>query len=72
MSNKVRVIVNGVSFFTTKAQIKRGVGDNASINMFAQMALERCIRDDLAGFGKTYTAYNGNMQYSSFDVQINL
>lgn len=72
MSNKVRVIVNGVSFYTTKAQIKRGVGDNASINMFVQEALERCIRDGIAGLGKTYRAYNGNMQYSSYDVQINL
>jgi hypothetical protein len=72
MSNQIRLIVNGVSFYTTKAQIKRGVGDNASINMFAQLALEECIREDLAGFGKTYRAYNGNMQYSSFDVQINL
>lgn len=70
--SKVRLIVNGVSFYTTKAQIKRGVGDNASINMFAQLALEECIREGIAGLGKTYRAYNGNMQYSSYDLQINL
>jgi len=72
MSNKVRVIVNGVSFFTTKAQIKRGVGDNASINYFVQSALEDCIREGVAGLGKTYRAYNGNMQSTSYDLQINL
>ena len=72
MNNKIRVIVNGVSFYTTKAQIKRGVGDNASINMFAQMALEECIREGVAGLGKTYSAYNGNMKSTQYDLQINL
>jgi len=70
--SKVRVIVNGVSFYTTKAQIKRGVGDNASINMFAQMALDECIREGVAGLGKTYRAYNGNMQSTAYDLQIDL
>jgi adenylylsulfate kinase-like enzyme len=72
MSNKVRVIVNGISFFTTKAQIKRGVGDNASINYFVQLALEECIRDGVKGLGRTYHQYNAKMQSTPLDLQINL
>jgi adenylylsulfate kinase-like enzyme len=72
MKNKVRVIVNGVSFFTTKAQIKRGVGDNASINYFVQAALEQCIREGIKGLGRTYHMYNAKMKSTPLDLQINL
>lgn len=72
MSNKVRVIVNGVSFYTSRAQIKRGVGSNATINMFVQLALEECLRDDITGLGRTYQAYNGNMQSTPYSLQIDL
>jgi len=72
MSNKVRVIVNGVSFFTTKAQIKRGVGDNASINYFVQLALEECIRDGIKGLGRTYRQYDAKMKFTPINLQINL
>ena len=72
MKSKVRVIVNGVSFFTTKAQIKRGVGDNASINLFVQLALEECIRDGIKGLGRTFTAYDSKMQPTAYQIQINL
>ena len=72
MKSKVRVIVNGVSFFTTKAQIKRGVGDNASINLFVQLALEECIRDGIKGLGRTFTAYDSKMQPTKYQIQINL
>jgi hypothetical protein len=71
-SNKVRVIVNGVSFFTTKAQIKRGVGDNASINYFVQEALGQCIREGIKGLGRTYHMYNEKMKSTPLDLQINL
>ena len=70
--SKVRVIVNGVSFFTTKAQIKRGVGDNASINYFVQSALEECIRDGVKGLGRTYHSYDARMRSTPLDLQINL
>lgn len=72
MSNKVRVIVNGVSFYTTKAQIKRGVGDNGTINLFVQEALERCLRDGIIGLGKTCIAYDNRMRKLTYDIQINL
>jgi hypothetical protein len=70
--SKVRVIVNGVSFFTTKAQIMRGVGDNASINYFVQSALKECIRDGIKGLGRTYHMYNEKMRSTPLDLQINL
>ena len=70
--SKVRVIVNGVSFFTTKAQIKRGVGDNVTINYFVQSALEECIRDGVKGLGRTYHQYDAKMRSTPLDLQINL
>jgi adenylylsulfate kinase-like enzyme len=72
MREKVRVIVNGVSFFTTKAQIKRGVGDNASINLFVQLALEECIRDGIKGLGRTFHLYDARMRSTPLNLQINL
>jgi hypothetical protein len=72
MKNKVRVIVNGVSFYTTKAQIVRGVGDNISINYFVQSALKECIRDGIAGLGRTYHMYDAKMKSTPLDLQINL
>jgi adenylylsulfate kinase-like enzyme len=72
MREKVRVIVNGVSFFTTKAQIKRGVGDNASINLFVQLALEECIRDGIKGLGRTFHLYDARMRSTPLSLQINL
>ena len=72
MREKVRIIVNGVSFFTTKAQIKRGVGDNISINYFVQSALEECIRDGIAGLGRTYHMYDAKMKSTPLNLQINL
>ena len=72
MKNKVRVIVNGVSFFTTKAQIKRGVGDNASINLFVQLALEQCINEGIKGLGRTFHLYDARMRSTPLNLQINL
>jgi len=72
MSSKVRVIVNGVSFYTTQAQIKRGVGDISIINTFIQLALKECIRDGIAGLGRTFTAYDSKMQPTAYQIQINL
>lgn len=72
MKSKVRVIVNGVSFFTTKAQIMRGVGDNASINYFVQSALEQCIREGVKGLGRTYHSYDARMRSTPLALQINL
>ena len=72
MREKVRVIVNGVSFFTTKAQIIRGVGDMSIVNTFVELALKECIRDGIAGLGRTFTAYDSKMQPTRYQIQINL
>ena len=72
MREKIRVIVNGVSFFTTKAQIKRGVGDNASINRFVQLALEECVRENIKGLGRTFHLRLDRMRSTPLDLQINL
>lgn len=72
MSKKVRVIVNGVSFYTTKAQIKRGVGSNTSINLFIELALEECLREGIKGLGRTYYQRTSRMTSKAFDLQIDL
>jgi hypothetical protein len=72
MREKVRVIINGVSFYTTKSQIKRGVGDNASINRFVQLALEECIRDGIKGLGRTFHLRLDMMRSTPLNLQINL
>jgi hypothetical protein len=72
MREKVRVIVNGVSFFTTKAQIVRGVGDVSIVNTFVELALKECIREGIKGLGRTFTAYDSKMQPTAYQIQINL
>ena len=70
--SKIRVIVNGVSFYTTKAQIQRGVGDFASINTFVRMAFEQCLSEGVKGLGTTYVAYDEKMTKNTYQLQINL
>jgi hypothetical protein len=72
MSNKVRVIVNGVSFYTTKAQIKTGVGDFSLVNMIVQTALAECISKRSNSLVKFYTADNARSEEIRYRVQINL
>jgi hypothetical protein len=67
MSKKVRVIVNDVSFYTTQAQIKRGVGDSINLNKFVLDALESCIRCGIKGIGRTYY-----INTTLYQIQINL
>ena len=72
MKSKVRVIVNGVSFYTTKSQIVRGVGDVSIINTFVELALKECIRDGIKGLGRTYHSYDARMRSTPLALQINL
>jgi hypothetical protein len=64
--------VNGVSFYTTKSQNVRGVGDVSIINTFVELALKECIRDGIKGLGRTFTAYDSKMQPTAYQIQINL
>lgn len=65
---KYRVIVNGVSFYTTTAAIKRGVGDFSLINTALQLALEEMGNDQ--GIGKSYSVYDHKMQKTTISVQL--
>jgi hypothetical protein len=65
---KYRVIVNGVSFYSTATAIKRGVGDSIAVNAAVRLCAEEM--GDSLGLGKTFVFYDNKMNKSSFDVQI--
>jgi len=64
----IRVIVNGVSFYTTGAQIKRGVGDFSLINTAVQLCYKNMGKS--RGFGQTFRVYDDKMRMTQYDVQI--
>jgi hypothetical protein len=66
----VRVIVNGVSFYTTEARIKRReVGDNTNLNEAIYQLHSNMF--NAIGIGSTMTVYDSKMQSHKFDIQIN-
>lgn len=65
---KYRVIVNGVSFYSTTSAIKRGVGDSIAVNAAVRLTAEEMGKS--LGLGKTFVFYDGKMNKSTFDVQI--
>lgn len=65
---KYRVIVNGVSFYTTGAAIKRGVGDSVSVNTVVRQLFENLFNAN--GIASTMTVYDNKMNRVSYDVQI--
>lgn len=65
---KYRVIVNGVSFYTTGAAIKRGVGDSVSVNTVVRQLFENMF--NAVGMASTMTVYDHKMNKVSYDVQI--
>jgi len=66
---KIRVIVNGVSFYTTRASIKkRSVGDFSLQNDALAYVLECMGKND--GFATTVRYYDHKMQQHKFDVQL--
>jgi hypothetical protein len=50
-SQRLRVIVDGVSFYTKVKQVRDGVGDNTLINRLVASAVETIEREDLSGYG---------------------
>jgi hypothetical protein len=64
----IRVIVNGVSFYTTAAQIKRGVGDFSLVNTAVQLCYKNMGKS--AGYGQTFRVYDDKMRMTAYDVQI--
>jgi len=65
---KYRVIVNGVSFYTSAAAIKRGVGDSVSVNAVVRQLFETMF--NATGIGSTMRVYDDRMKHQVFDVQI--
>ena len=68
----IRVIVNGVSFYTTKSRIESGVGSNTSVNMAVRSVYElmKTSKTKLNGIGSRIAVYNHKMEQEYFDVQI--
>ncbi len=66
---KIRAIVNGISFYTTRAAIKRGVGDHTAVNESLRCVLE--MMGDHAGMATVVTIVNSVTKVETrFDVQL--
>lgn len=65
---KLNVIVNGVSFYTTSAAVKRGVGNNSNVNVAVQQVFENM--HNAIGIGTTIRLYDSKMQQHTYDIQL--
>lgn len=65
---KYLVVVNGVSFYTSAAAIKRGVGNSVSVNTVVRQLFENMF--NAVGIGSTMSVYDHKMNRVSYDVQI--
>ena len=65
---KYRVIVNGISFYTTAAAIKRGVGDSVSVNAVVRQLFENLFNG--IGISSRMRVYDHKMERVTYDVQI--
>lgn len=68
---KIRVIVNGVSYYTTRAAIKKQVsGDHSLQNTALYHALYMMGKN--LGIGTTVTLYDSKIKRHSFDIQLSV
>lgn len=68
----IRVIVNGISFYTTKRAIRESrIGDNRFLNEYLRDAYLGMIRRGDAGVGTRITVYNSKNSSTVYDIQIN-
>jgi|GEM_PF-4330386 hypothetical protein len=65
---KYRVIVNGVSFYTTGAAIKRGVGDFVAVNTVVRQLFENMF--NAVGISSRMHVYDHKMERVTYDVSI--
>jgi hypothetical protein len=65
---KINVIVNGISFYTTSAGIKRGVGNNSNVNV----AIQQVFADmyNAVGISTTIRLYDHKMIQHAYDIQL--
>lgn len=66
---KIRAIVNGVSFYTTRAAIKKRVsGDFTMQNTALYLCLDQMGKSD--GFATTVRLYDDKMVQHIFDISL--
>jgi hypothetical protein len=65
---RYRVIINNIHLYTNTASIKRGIGDNTSVNTAVQCALQRLSMD--RSVVTTVTVYDSKMQATNYNIQI--
>ena len=68
---KIRVIVNGVSYYTTRAAIKKQVSGDFSMQNTALYHALHMMGKNL-GIGTTVILYDGKLKRHSFDVQLSV
>ena len=67
----VRVIVNGVSFYTTKARIQRGeVGSDSALNAAIYQLYSNMF--NARGIAQTIHSYDEKLKKQSWQIQIDL
>ena len=64
----MRVIVNGVSFYTTESRVKNGVGDNTLFNTAVRLCHQEMGKS--IGLAKNFTLYDHKMNKTVVSVQI--
>jgi len=68
---KIRVIVNGISFYTTKKALKSGtVGDDTNVNCAVSIAYNDMVAGGYAGIATTTRHYDYKMKQHVYQVQI--
>jgi hypothetical protein len=68
----IRVIVNGVSFYTSASKIKSGVGDSSAVNIAVRQVYERMKTVGDIGRAEAITLYDNKMNRQRYDVQVTL
>jgi hypothetical protein len=68
---KFRVIVNGVSFYTTKKALTSGmVGDDTNVNCAVSIAYNDMVSGNYGGIAVTTRHYDSKMIQHNYQVQI--
>ena len=69
-SQRIRVIVNGVGFYTTVQGVTEMVFSEQRVIVYS--ALELIGREKIQGYGGQNRVYDSKMNVVTFDVQVNL
>ena len=65
---KINVTINGISFYTTSAAIKRGVGNNSNVNVAVQQVFADMF--NAVGISTTIRLYDHQMKQHKYDIQL--